>query len=205
MAVESRPDEKIRVHDKVAQADSPHDFGGILGDMQRSINSAVEEHIRKGDFVHPKEQPASTDKRAAQLADGADRKIPTLRDDGMASYGPGMDEYTANARKACAGIDKKEEEIAAKRWQSLGPDEQKTIQQEKIARDNYEMQLVYHSNPNPPKTPHLDAFTQKIKSDIEPLEKQREDKLHEVWRDLPVETKARIFRNEEESKHFKAL
>lgn len=181
-----------------------YQVGRLLEGLQRTVSLAVEKRLVKCDFVSPA-QATDAQRRAAYLASNAGEKFRNFRDDGINNYGPGMTEYVNKVREATRSIDRQETEIADRHWQALSTLERQTIELEKAALDTYAMQAISHEQVDPPSTPQLDALSRKIGAEIAPLEKQRQETLHQVWNELPIKTRALIIQTQEEAKYLKAL
>jgi len=189
-------------------------FETFFGGIHKEVDHAVEQRLKKGDYVAPPNQPnlASAADHAVTSAMNSEVTLSlgslvihgTEFEDKTAIYGGGLDGYADLARAATRNIDSKEREIGRKHWAALSPSEQRIIKTEKADRENYDFVAVYHSKYNPPATPHLNAFTKGVEAAIAPLERERQATLHKVWHDLPAASKAGIYRSQEEQKriHF---
>ncbi|MDQ5966110.1 MAG: hypothetical protein QG625_2265 [Cyanobacteriota bacterium erpe_2018_sw_39hr_WHONDRS-SW48-000098_B_bin.30] len=174
--------------------------------LDKGINRVVEERIRRGDYVAPPGQPShvAAAHRAVEVAMG--KAYPGF-DDGSIAYPGGWEanNYASKARMATFDTFRKESAVAGNLWQSLSPRERQIVEHEQAKREEYDHWSIYRTKNNPPATPHLDAFTKRVEQAIAPIEKAREQKLHKVWHELPVENKAAIIRSIEINKHYKAL
>lgn len=191
------------LRDRVHQDITPTMF---FENLDKGLNRVVEERIRRGDYVAPPGQPnhAAAARRAVESAMG--KAYPGF-DDGSIAYPGGWESnnYASKARMATFDTFRRESAVAGNLWQSLSPRERQTIEHEQAKREQYDHWSIYRTKNNPPATPHLDAFTKRVEQAIAPLEKAREQNLHRVWHELPVESKAAIIRSIERNKHYKAL
>jgi len=179
-------------------------FGKVIENTNKEVDKAVEDHIKHGDYVAPPNQPSAYEAVHNAVEHGMGPGY-TMSADGFISYGRGLDAYADKARAATRDIDRKEDGVALEHWNALSPAERKIIEQEKSALEQYNHLAIWRTKYDPPACPHLDAYTKGVERAIAPLERERAAKLHKVWQELPVESKAAIFRAEEEKKHFKSL
>ncbi|MBS1992373.1 MAG: hypothetical protein JSS83_17740 [Cyanobacteria bacterium SZAS LIN-3] len=179
-------------------------LGQFFDSVNKTVDHAVEQRMKHGDYVPPPNQPTEA-AAASQAVEEALGHGFGVRDDGFTRYGGGMDAYVDKARTVTQDIDIRECRAAKEHWAALSPSEQKVIEYEKQAREQYEHLMIFHIKDAPPATPHLDAFTKAVQHTISPLEKERDTRLHKIWQELPAENKARIYRSIEEHKHFRAL
>ncbi|MBX9570127.1 MAG: hypothetical protein K2X77_14600 [Candidatus Obscuribacterales bacterium] len=197
----SKPGEHIKL-----TANSNDDFSKFFQDANKDINKKVEQTIRDGVFIAPERPTPGGAGKASELAEGlADRArtgLPKLEHN-MPMLGPdGKEKYNKDVDLATKDIQRREEDIANRHWKALTPAQQQTIASEKYARDTYNSQTVYRTNPQPPATPNLDRFKASLAKELEPLETERAETYRQVWQEMPVEEKAAIIRKIEQNKRW---
>ena len=115
-------------------------------------------------------------------------------------YNPGLDEFNKKAGAATMDIDRKEDEIALKKWDALPADKKAAIEKEMENADRQSREAGLGASISGSHTPLRDAYMNSLSHDLAPLERERQARMHQVWNTLPKATKSEIYREQETEK-----
>lgn len=188
---------------RLAGADNG-DFGESLRRNDAAAEQRAQARLRQNDFVPPSGESASPSKRAEAVVSDLVQTAKfgmSIHDQGMLRDPDWMPKnYTDRVEVATADIDRKEHDIAQKRWDSLDPARQQAIIKE---QESLQFKLLSQRSAEP--TPNLDAFRGALEKEFKPLEARRDQIQHDIFNTLSDSDKLGIYRQQEQRKAVKFL
>lgn len=160
-----------------------------------TIDTRVENRMKRGDFVEPLGEAASAKTHAKDLTNRL------IQQDMFKNYHPEdprnlheraksrQGDYPEQSREASKDIDKKEQDIARTMWNSLDPKTKEAIMNEQFGQ-------IYMPR-NMQHTPLLDKFRTDLADNIKPLEDEREHINKSIWSHLSESQRRAILKDDE--------